>query len=138
MGGVSANAGLFGTAADLAKLMQLYLNGGVWGVDTLLVPEVVREFTRYAFPEQGNRRGLGFDKPPLDYEWGKSYIAPSASPASFGHSGYTGAFTWADPEYELVVVFLSNRVYPTRANNRLSDWNIRPRLHEAIYQAILK
>jgi len=134
MNGVSGNAGLFGTAEDLGKLMQLYLQRGIWAGDTLLRPEVVDQFTTYQYP--GNRRGLGFDKPPLKYVWGQSYIAPGASPRSFGHAGYTGTFAWGDPEAELVFVFLSNRVYPTRLNRKLYQMNLRPRMHRAVYRAV--
>ena len=74
----------------------------------------------------------------IEYDSTRSYVAASASPASFGHSGYTGTFTWADPESGLLLVFLSNRVYPTRENRKLYELNIRPRLHEVLYQAILE
>jgi CubicO group peptidase (beta-lactamase class C family) len=136
MGGVSANAGLFSNANDLAKLMQLYLNEGKYGGQQFIDSESVAEFTRYQYREEGNRRGLGFDKPMLEYEAGKSYVAQEASPQSFGHSGYTGTFTWADPENGLLIVFLSNRVYPTRANRKLYELDIRPRLHRVIYEAV--
>lgn len=136
MGGVSGNAGLFSTANDLAKLMQLYLNFGSYGGEQLIAEEAVREFTRVQYPQDSVRRGLGFDKPPLEEEPENSYIAASASPASFGHSGYTGTFTWADPENDLLLVFFSNRVYPTRNNRKLYTLNIRPRLHQACYDAI--
>jgi CubicO group peptidase (beta-lactamase class C family) len=136
MQGVSGNAGLFGTALDLAKLLQLYLNGGQYGEEHYFSPEAIAEFTRYQFPENNNRRGLGFDKPPLDYVWGESYVAPSASPASYGHSGYTGTFAWVDPKEELIFIFFSNRVYPTRNNRKLYQLNLRPRMHQAVYEAI--
>jgi len=136
MQGVSGNAGLFGTALDLAKLLQLYLNRGQYGGEFYFSPEAIAEFTRYQFPENNNRRGLGFDKPPLEYVWGESYVAPSASPASYGHSGYTGTFAWVDPEEELIFIFFSNRVYPTRNNRKLYELNLRPRMHEVVYQAI--
>ncbi|NBC09694.1 MAG: serine hydrolase [Bacteroidetes bacterium] len=138
MGGVSANAGLFSNANDLAKLMQLYLNDGRYGGMQLIDSASVAEFTRYQYREEGNRRGLGFDKPMLEYEAGESYIAEQASPQSFGHSGYTGTFTWADPKEELLIVFLSNRVFPTRANQKLYELDIRPRLHRAVYEAVQK
>ncbi len=137
MGGVSCNAGLFGTAKDLARLFQLYLNEGQYGDQQLIAAEAIKEFTRYQFPEAGNRRGLGFDKPPLsDDEPDSHYIASSASPESYGHSGYTGTFVWADPEYDLLFIFLSNRVYPSRNNRKLYSMNIRPTLHQIAYNAI--
>jgi len=136
MGGVSSNAGLFSTANDLAKLMQLYLNEGRYGGEQLIPAAAVQEFTRCQYPKEGNRRGLGFDKPLLEYDAAGSYVAKSASPESFGHSGYTGTFAWADPQEELLLVFFSNRVYPTRNNRKLYTLNIRPRLHQACYDAI--
>ncbi len=135
MGGVSGNAGLFSTSLDLAKLMQMYMNKGTYGGERYLEEASVNEFTRYQFPEEDNRRGLGFDKPPLTEE-GKAngYVAPSASEESFGHSGYTGTFTWADPKEELIIVFFSNRVYPTRLNRNLYRYNIRPTMHQILYE----
>ena len=134
--GVSCNAGLFGTAEDLAKLFQLYLNKGTYNGKEIIQPAAVEEFTKYQYTENGNRRGLGFDKPLLEYQANSSYVAKSASPQSYGHSGFTGTFVWADPQHEVVVVFLSNRVYPTRANRKLYTLNIRPRLHQVVYDAI--
>lgn len=136
MGGVSANAGLFANANDLAKLMHLYMNSGRAAGEQLIDSASVAEFTRCQYCGEGNRRGLGFDKPMITYDSTKSYIARSAGTESFGHSGYTGTFTWADPESGLLLVFLSNRVYPTRANRKLYELGIRPRLHEVLYQAI--
>ena len=135
MGGVSGNAGLFSTSLDLAKLMQMYMNMGDYGGERYLKEESVKEFTRYQFKEEGNRRGLGFDKPPLTPEAKKNgYVAPSASEESFGHSGYTGTFAWADPKEELILVFFSNRVYPTRLNTNLYKYNIRPTMHQILYE----
>ncbi len=136
MSGISGNAGLFSTANDLAKLMQLYLNFGSYGGEQLIAEEAVREFVSYQYPQDSVRRGLGFDKPPLEDSRENTYIAASASPGSFGHSGYTGTFTWADPENKLLLVFFSNRVYPTRNNRKLYTLDIRPRLHQACYDAI--
>jgi CubicO group peptidase (beta-lactamase class C family) len=133
MGGVSANAGLFSTTEDLAKLAQLYLNGGRYQEEQLIAPEALAVFTSYQYPN--NRRGLGFDKPSLQKE-ASHYIAESASPMSYGHSGYTGTFVWIDPIYNLIVVFCSNRVYPDRSHRQLYELNIRPRLHQAIYDAL--
>jgi CubicO group peptidase (beta-lactamase class C family) len=133
LGGISGHAGLFGTANDLAKLMTLYLNYGKYGGEQLIAEAAVREFTRCQYCAEGNRRALGFDRPLLEYQPGRSMVAEAASPQSFGHSGYTGTFTWADPESGLLLVFFSNRVYPTRDNNRLAELNIRPRIHAAVY-----
>lgn len=135
MGGVSGNAGLFGNANDLAKLMQMYLNLGSYGGHEYITHSTFTKFTSCQYCEQGNRRGLGFDKPLLE-DPEKGYVAPSASLRSFGHSGYTGTMVWADPEYDLLFIFLSNRVYPTRENRKLYNMNIRPRLHQAVYDLI--
>lgn len=138
MGGVNANAGLFGNAEDLAKLMQMYLNGGVYDGRRYISEATLGEFTRCQYCGEGNRRGLGFDKPLIEYNAKLSSTAKDASPDSFGHSGYTGTFVWADPQYNLLYIFLSNRVYPTRNNPKIYRLNIRPRIHEAIYQAMLQ
>ncbi|NND33398.1 MAG: beta-lactamase family protein [Saprospiraceae bacterium] len=131
--GLSTNAGLFGNALDLGKLCQMLLNSGSYGGEQFISPETLQEFTRYQFPEQGNRRGLGFDKPLLEYKEGASYVARSASPESYGHSGFTGTFFWVDPQNKTVFILLTNRVYPTRANTKLYRMGLRPRLHQAIY-----
>jgi len=139
MGGVSGNAGLFATANDLAKVMQMYLNMGIYGGRRIISDSTMREFTRWQFPDNGNRRGLGFDKPYPDNDRRppeKVYPCPAAGPHSFGHSGYTGTFVWADPDRDLVYIFLSNRVYPTRLNTRLIRMNIRTDILQAAYEAI--
>lgn len=133
LGGVSCNAGLFSNAADLAKLFQLYLNEGKWGNKTIINPQSIKEFTSYQFAEQGNHRGLGFDKPLLEYDERAFYVARDASPQSFGHSGFTGTFVWADPVSDVVVVFLSNRVNPTRDNRKLYNLGIRSAIHQSVY-----
>ena len=131
--GLSGHAGLFGSANDLMKLMDMYRQRGSYGGKQYLSPAVLTEFTRYQFPELGNRRGLGFEKPAYKFNGN----APrSASPSSFGHSGYTGTFTWVDPVYNLSYVFLSNRVYPTRENNKIGELNIRTNVMEAMYKAM--
>lgn len=136
LSGLSSNAGLFGNASDLAKLLQLYLNKGSYGGEQFIEPSTMQEFTQCQFCEEGNRRGLGFDKPLIDYDEKQSYVAKSASKYSYGHSGFTGTFFWLDPAEDLMVIFLSNRVYPTRNNRKLYSLNIRPRLHQAAYDAI--
>jgi len=138
MGGVSANAGLFGSANDLAKLMQMYLNEGSYGGEQFIAAESVREFTRCQYCGEGNRRGLGFDKPLIEYHPQKSSVAKDASPDSYGHSGYTGTFTWVDPKHQLIYIFFSNRVYPTRENRKIYQLNVRPRIHQVIYDSFLK
>lgn len=141
LGGISGHAGLFATANDLMKLMELYRRMGEYGGQQIIDRDVMQEYTRVQFPENKNRRGLGFDKPLLnnaEVSEREAYPAKSASPSSFGHSGYTGTFVWVDPEYDLSYVFLCNRVYPTRENNKLSDMNIRSNVLQAIYDSIIK
>jgi beta-N-acetylhexosaminidase len=138
MGGVSSNAGLFGTANDLAKLAQMYLNGGIYGGQRFIAEGSVNEFTRCQYCEEGNRRGLGFDKPLIEYDPQKSSVSKDASPSSFGHSGYTGTFVWVDPKYDLIYIFFSNRVYQTRENRKIYELNVRPMIHQVIYDSFLK
>jgi beta-glucosidase-like glycosyl hydrolase/CubicO group peptidase (beta-lactamase class C family) len=139
MGGISGNAGLFGTANDLAKLTQMYLNMGYYGGVQYIADTTMKEFTSIQYPENGNRRGLGFDKPLIGNDTLpelKSYPTLGCSPASFGHSGFTGTFFWADPRDQVLYIFLSNRVYPTRANDRIVQYNIRTNILQAVYDAI--
>jgi CubicO group peptidase (beta-lactamase class C family) len=138
LGGLSANAGLFANALDLAKVWQMVLNKGNYGGEQYFSPETVAEFTRYQFKEQGNRRALGFDKPLLEYRDGTSYVAKSASPESFGHTGYTGTYYWIDPVYETVFILFTNRVHPTRASSQLFSLGIRPRMLQAVYDFLDK
>ncbi len=139
LGGISGNAGLFSNANDLAKVMQMYLQMGYYGGKQYVSPETIREFTRVQFPKTDNRRALGFDKPnPGNAGQKNKFPAPDASPESYGHTGFTGTFVWADPENQLLFIFLSNRVYPTRRNSALSDLNIRPAMQQAVYEAIKK
>ena len=139
MGGISGNAGLFGTINDLAKIFQMYLQKGYFGGRRYISEKTMNEFTRIQFPENENRRGLGFDKPLIDNDKNKladAYPAVSASKNSFGHSGYTGTFAWADPVTGLLFIFMSNRVLPTRENPKLYDFNIRTAMHQAIYDSL--
>ncbi len=137
MQGVSGNAGLFSNANDLAKLMQLYLQEGKYGGTRFFSPESMQKFNSCPFCKEGNRRGLGFDKPLVPYHPQNSSTAKDASSDSFGHGGFTGTCVWVDPAEELIFIFLSNRVYPTRENKKLYRLNIRPEIHQAIYNAIL-
>lgn len=139
-GGVSGNAGLFGTAMDLFKIMQMYQNYGIYNYRKYISELTLKEFTKTQYPLNDNRRGLGFDKPYLNNDSlpiTEAYPAPSASKESFGHSGFTGTFVWADPENQLVYIFLSNRVYPTRSHRNLYNLNIRTSIHQLFYNEIL-
>ncbi|MFV0268505.1 MAG: glycoside hydrolase family 3 N-terminal domain-containing protein [Draconibacterium sp.] len=138
-GGFSGNAGLFANANDLAKLMTMYLQMGTYGGTQYLSRNTMEEFTRVQFPENNNRRGLGFDKPLLNNKEvtpEQSYPCPGASPESFGHSGFTGTFVWTDPTYNLIYIFLSNRVYPTRETNMLGKLNVRSQVLQTFYDEI--
>jgi len=136
-GGVAGHAGLFSNAYDLAKLYQLLLNGGELNGVRLFSKATIDKFT--AYNSSISRRGLGFDKPEKDNETRKEpYPSKSVSPATFGHTGFTGTCVWVDPKEDLVYIFLSNRVTPTRNNNKLSQLNVRSNIQEAIYQAIVK
>ena len=136
MGGVSANAGLFANANDLAKLMQMYLNMGTYGGERFIEESTLKEWTTTQFPENHNHRGIGFDKPYLEYKGESSNTAKDASKASFGHTGFTGIYAWADPEEDLLYLFLSNRVLPTRENLRLYKLNTRTKIQQAIYDSL--
>ncbi len=141
LGGISGQAGLFSTANDLMKVLELYRRMGEYGGEQLISREVMEKYTRAQFPENGNRRGLGFDKPLLnnsEVSQKDSYPTKGASPSSFGHSGFTGTFVWVDPATEISYIFLSNRVYPTRENNKIADLNIRTEILQAIYDSIIK
>ncbi len=140
MGGVSGNAGLFGTATDLAKIMLFYQNYGLHKGEQIISQETIKEFIKVQFPENENRRGLGFDKPLLGndtLDLKEAYPSPLASRSSFGHSGFTGTFVWADPENQLVFIFLSNRVYPFRSHRKLYELKIRTTLHHIFYTALI-
>lgn len=139
MGGVSGHAGLFGNTNDLAKIMQFYLQKGCYGDLNNLKQATLDEFTRIQYPENDNRRGLGFDKPYIDNkenELEDAYPAVAVGEHSFGHSGFTGTFAWADPENDLLFIFMSNRVYPSRENTKLFDKNFRPELQQAVYEIL--
>jgi CubicO group peptidase (beta-lactamase class C family) len=139
LGGVSGNAGLFSSANDLAKVMQMYLQNGFYGGKQYISASTVKEFTKVQFPESANRRALGFDKPNPGIQGQKNkFPAADASPESYGHTGFTGIFTWNDPDNQMLFIFLSNRVYPTRRNLGLTELNIRTEMHQAIYDAIKK
>lgn len=131
LGGVSGHAGLFGTANDLSKLGQMLLQDGTYGGLRYYKPETVRQFTSRQFAS--SRRGLGWDKP-VHGEW-NSPTSRYASARTFGHTGFTGTCLWVDPEFDLVYIFLSNRVFPDRSD-KLIQTNIRSRIQDVIYEAI--
>ena len=133
-GGIAGHAGLFSTSNDLIKLGQMWLQKGSYGGKQFLKPEVLDIFTSYQFPD--SRRGLGWDKP-ASLGW-LGPTANFASPKTFGHTGFTGTCIWVDPEFDLVFVFLSNRVNTNMYNNTLIDRNIRTRIQDIIYRSIFE
>lgn len=134
MGGVAGHAGLFGNAMDVAKLMNMYMNKGEFNGKQLLDSNVVKEYTSCRFCPD-NRRGVCFEKPEPDKKKDSPVIS-DCSPESFGHTGFTGTFAWADPKNKLVVVFLSNRVFPDAEENKLTKMGIRGKIHKAFYEAL--
>ncbi len=134
MGGVAGHAGLFSTAGDLFKLYQMMLDSGRYEGRQYISAETFNTFNSRHYADKGNRRALGFDKPFIK---GRStHVSPSASQASFGHTGFTGIMVWVDPQYNLVYIFLSNRVYPSSSPNKLSSLNIRTDIQQLIYNSI--
>lgn len=134
LGGVSGNAGVFACADDLAKICQMWLNGGVYGDKRVLSEATVDLFTKSQSPTC--RRGLGFDKPDkTNPEY--SPTCDEAGAAVYGHLGFTGTVFWVDPEEELIFIFLTNRVNPTRDNAAFNKLNIRPELFRQVYKAII-
>lgn len=132
-GGVAGHAGLFGKANDLAVMMQMMLNMGYYGDVSLLKPGTVREFTKRQSTQ--SRRGWGWDKPEPEPDKGGS-AGKLAPKSTFGHTGFTGTCVWADPENNLIYVFLSNRVYPEAENRKLLSEEIRTQIHDIIYEAM--
>ncbi|ADV50389.1 Beta-N-acetylhexosaminidase [Cellulophaga algicola DSM 14237] len=133
LGGVGGHAGLFSNASDIAKIMQMYLQGGFYGGDRFISSRTIKKFNTCYFCKENVRRGVGFDKP--DARTG-SPTCGCVSQKSFGHSGFTGTYTWADPEEEIVYVFLSNRTYPSATNTLLVKSGLRTRIQRVIYDAI--
>lgn len=133
-GGVTGHAGLFSTASDLNKLCQMLLAGGTVDGKKYLSSEVINTFNHRYYTYYNNRRALGYDKPFI--RGNSTHVSPLASQQSFGHTGFTGTMIWVDPEYELVYIFLSNRVHPSSSPNKLANMNIRTDVQTLIYEAI--
>jgi beta-glucosidase-like glycosyl hydrolase/CubicO group peptidase (beta-lactamase class C family) len=136
LGGVSGNAGLFSNANDLAKLLQLYLNGGTYGGERYFSEKTTHLFTNSKSPI--SRRGLGFDKPDKGTRLPQSAQATNENPPAsvYGHTGYTGTCFWVDPDNQLIYIFLTNRIYPSRINPKLSELDTRTRIQDIIYEAL--
>ncbi|GAB3941928.1 glycoside hydrolase family 3 N-terminal domain-containing protein [Spirosoma harenae] len=132
-GGISGHAGLFGNARDIATLLQMNLQKGLYGEQRILNPMTVPYFTQTL--SNRSHRALGWDKPNAESP-SSVYMASQVSPRSFGHTGFTGNVVWVDPDEELIFVFLSNRIYPTAGNNSINTTKLRRRIHEVIYSAV--
>jgi beta-N-acetylhexosaminidase len=139
MGGISGNAGLFGSAGDVAKVMQLYLQDGKYGDEQFISPGTLQNWTSSHRGKTINRRGYGFDKPGIQnsrYKGKSRYPSTVVSEESYGHSGYTGTFTWADPVNDMLFVFLSNRVYPDRNNHKINKLNLRQQILDNAFKLV--
>lgn len=137
LGGVSGHAGLFSNANDLGIIAQMLLQEGQYAGIRYIQPGTIHDFTHQQFPLNDNRRGVGFDKPLPEYD-NEGPACRSASPESYGHTGFTGTYLWIDPATGLTFIFLSNRIHPDAENFKLSKWNIRPKIHQIFYDAIEK
>jgi len=134
--GVGGHAGIFSNAMDIAKIMQMYLQKGNYGGIQYFSEDTFNTFNTSWFYAEGNRRGLGFDKPQIT---GGGPTCGCVSTASFGHTGFTGTMAWADPSTGIVYVFLSNRTYPdSNLPNTLSQQNIREDIQRVIQNAIIE
>ena len=133
LGGIGGHAGLFSNAKDVATIMQMYLQNGVYNNKRYFSESTFELFNYCYYCDKGNRLGVGFDKPQIE---GRGSTCGCLSKTSFGHSGFTGTYAWADPDKEIVFVFLSNRTYPTMDNALLIKNNIRTRVQALIYDAI--
>ena len=124
MGGISGNAGLFANAKSIFPLIKMLMQDGLYDGKRYLNAETISLFTKRTYPNGTNPRGLGFDKPSVEYDK-ERYPSAMVSPESFGHSGYTGTMVWVDPTYKFFLILLTNRVYPYRTQRGLYDLNIR-------------
>lgn len=134
LGGICGHAGLFASAIDVGIMMQMYIQMGEYGGVRYLRPQTIKKFTSYQYSR--NRRGLGFDKPLRSRNGGPS--CGLVSDQSYGHSGFTGTYTWNDPKNGLVYVFTSNRVYPIADNKKILEMNTRTDIHKVVYEAMSK
>ncbi|MCH8534696.1 MAG: serine hydrolase [Flavobacteriaceae bacterium] len=134
LGGVGGHAGVFGNAEDVAKMLFLYLNNGKYAGKQLIQEQTINTFNTCYFCEDEVRRGVIFDKPQLK-ESGPTCGCVSFE--SFGHSGFTGTYAWADPEEEIIYVFLSNRTFPSAENKKLIKENIRTEIQQLIYDSLI-
>lgn len=133
-GGISGNAGLFGSAGDVAAVYEMLLAGGMYQGKRYLSEATCKLFTTAT--SRISRRGLGFDRPDT-VNTSKSPCAESAPASVYGHTGFTGTCAWVDPENRIVYVFLCNRIHPHPWNNKLGQLNIRTEIQETLYKALM-
>lgn len=140
LGGISGNAGVFANTESMAKVLQMLLNGGTYGGKRYLKRKTIEEWTSCQYPDNNNRRGLGFDRPIFsnspELSFRKAYPAPSATQQSYGHYGFTGTMFWVDPAEDIIYILLTNRVYPNRSIDALGRESTRTKCQEAVYEAI--
>ncbi|MFQ5641711.1 MAG: serine hydrolase domain-containing protein, partial [bacterium] len=132
LGGVAGHAGLFSTARDLAKLLQMLLNGGEYNGVKLLSVQVINKFTSRQDLTEGSTRAIGWDTRSEENSSSGHFMSMRA----FGHTGFTGNSVWIDPEKNLFVILLSNRVHPSRENRKI--YRFRPVLHDAVMQGVIE
>ena len=135
LGGISGHAGLFSNSYEVAIILQTMIQGGSYDNEKIFEPESFEIFNTCYYCEFDNRSGVGFDKPQIEGKHGSTFGGVSKN--SFGHYGYTGSMAWADPEEDLIFIFLSNRTYPTRENTLLQTSNTRTRSQEIVYKSII-
>lgn len=136
LGGVGGHAGLFSNANDLGIFMQMLMQGGQYADKRYFEAKTVNKFTDCQYCKLDNRRGAGFDKAALEGQEGGPACDCSPSSTAFGHTGFTGTLVWADPQEQLVYVFLSNRIHPTSENKKLLKMDVRTKIMEVFYDAI--
>ncbi len=136
LGGVAGHAGLFTNANDLGIMMQMFLQNGEYGGVQYISPETVELFRERPYRARKNRRALGFDRPLAKYNE-RAHTCAEVSDESFGHTGFTGTIAWVDPKYNINFVLLSNRVYPKMENMKFVRMNVRPKVQQVIYDAVL-
>ena len=133
LGGVCGHAGLFGNAYDVARLMYMLRMGGTYGGVDFFQPETIQAWTQRVDPDPDHRKACGFDRPANEPDAGPT--CDEVSESSFGHSGFTGTLAWADPDHDIVFVFLSNRTFPSAENRKLIDWDVRTKVQHQVYKA---
>ena len=131
LGGVSGDAGLFSNALDLSRFAAMLLNGGAWDTLQLIRAETVAEFTERQNMPPGSSRALGWDTPA---DSGYSSAGTKLSRRSFGHTGFTGTSIWMDPDRDLFIILLTNRVNPTRSNTAIL--RVRARVADLVAEAV--